>query len=166
MKTRTDSSASTMSHVATSSDSPLSQASLLGSEWSCPVALDQLFCLWVPPPTISTLGPGVANDALPSAFPHMQDIPHQFSESIFTEEFCEDRPEGGAAYPAWDEATEDTCQPTLKSPEPPSQTVTSLVESPRQPSAAPSLGLHCRICLKADCDDVTATMCGHVFCNK
>ncbi|OAX38468.1 hypothetical protein K503DRAFT_718149 [Rhizopogon vinicolor AM-OR11-026] len=26
--------------------------------------------------------------------------------------------------------------------------------------------LHCRICLQDPCDDLTATMCGHVFCNR
>ena len=27
-------------------------------------------------------------------------------------------------------------------------------------------GLHCRICPKDLCDDLTATMCGHLFCNR
>jgi len=26
--------------------------------------------------------------------------------------------------------------------------------------------LHCRVCLRDPCDDLTATMCGHVFCNR
>lgn len=26
--------------------------------------------------------------------------------------------------------------------------------------------LHCRVCLRDPCDDVTATMCGHIFCNR
>jgi hypothetical protein len=25
---------------------------------------------------------------------------------------------------------------------------------------------HCRVCLRDPCDDVTATMCGHIFCNR
>lgn len=27
-------------------------------------------------------------------------------------------------------------------------------------------GLHCRICPKDFCEDLTATMCGHLFCNR
>lgn len=112
MKTRTASSVGTMSYAGAGSDSPSSiQTSLLGSEWSCPVvALDPPFCFLVPPPTISTLVPGVANDALPSAFPNMQDIPHQFSQSIFTEEFYENRPNEDAVYHVWDGAKEATCK--------------------------------------------------------
>ncbi|OJA12943.1 hypothetical protein AZE42_10232, partial [Rhizopogon vesiculosus] len=39
----------------------------------------------------------------------------------------------------------------------------SLAGSP--PTNGPSR-LHCRICLQDPCDDLTATMCGHVFCNR
>lgn len=26
--------------------------------------------------------------------------------------------------------------------------------------------LHCRVCLADSCDDITASMCGHIFCNR
>ncbi|KAF9530012.1 hypothetical protein CPB83DRAFT_196651 [Crepidotus variabilis] len=30
----------------------------------------------------------------------------------------------------------------------------------------PSNPLHCRVCLADTCDDITASMCGHIFCNR
>lgn len=34
-------------------------------------------------------------------------------------------------------------------------------------STLPTLGpLHCRVCHAETCDDITATMCGHIFCNR
>ncbi|KAG2137405.1 uncharacterized protein EDB93DRAFT_765057 [Suillus bovinus] len=35
---------------------------------------------------------------------------------------------------------------------------------PAQPNGQSAL--YCRICLRDPCDDTTATMCGHVFCNR
>ncbi|KAG2751182.1 hypothetical protein P692DRAFT_20831395 [Suillus brevipes Sb2] len=34
------------------------------------------------------------------------------------------------------------------------------------PSANGQSPLYCRVCLRDPCDDVTATMCGHIFCNR
>lgn len=34
------------------------------------------------------------------------------------------------------------------------------------PSANAQSHLYCRVCLRDPCDDLTATMCGHVFCNR
>ena len=33
-------------------------------------------------------------------------------------------------------------------------------------AAVPSNPLHCRVCLADSCDDITASMCGHIFCNR
>lgn len=38
----------------------------------------------------------------------------------------------------------------------------SLADAPTNGSSR----LHCRICLRDPCEDLTATMCGHVFCNR
>ena len=37
--------------------------------------------------------------------------------------------------------------------------------APTAPAANPS-PLHCRACLADSCDDITASMCGHIFCNR
>ncbi|KIK41682.1 hypothetical protein CY34DRAFT_85020 [Suillus luteus UH-Slu-Lm8-n1] len=34
------------------------------------------------------------------------------------------------------------------------------------PSTNGQSPLYCRVCLRDPCDDVTATMCGHIFCNR
>lgn len=36
----------------------------------------------------------------------------------------------------------------------------------QEPVHSPSPGLHCRICPRESCEDLTATMCGHIFCNR
>jgi hypothetical protein len=36
----------------------------------------------------------------------------------------------------------------------------------RSPICKSPLPLHCRLCLREYCDDLTATMCGHIFCNR
>lgn len=38
-----------------------------------------------------------------------------------------------------------------------------LADSPSTNGQSP---LHCRVCLRDPCDDATATMCGHIFCNR
>lgn len=40
-----------------------------------------------------------------------------------------------------------------------------LTEASLSPSDGPSR-LYCRACLRDPCDDLTATMCGHLFCNR
>ncbi|KAF8156785.1 hypothetical protein B0H34DRAFT_750660 [Crassisporium funariophilum] len=48
--------------------------------------------------------------------------------------------------------------------------VETLAVSPTTPVAASPKPnphpLHCRVCLADSCDDITASMCGHVFCNR
>ncbi|PPQ73717.1 hypothetical protein CVT26_010848 [Gymnopilus dilepis] len=41
--------------------------------------------------------------------------------------------------------------------------VTTPPEPPREENKNP---LHCRVCLADTCDDITASMCGHIFCNR
>jgi len=45
----------------------------------------------------------------------------------------------------------------------PRTTESSVTSLPTTSSANP---LHCRACKADTCDDITATMCGHVFCNR
>ncbi len=48
------------------------------------------------------------------------------------------------------------------------QTV-AVTSPPLTPTKAPTSNLnplHCRICLADSCDDITASMCGHIFCNR
>jgi hypothetical protein len=45
----------------------------------------------------------------------------------------------------------------------PRTTESSVTSLPTTSSANP---LHCRACKTDTCDDITATMCGHVFCNR
>ncbi|KAF9057190.1 hypothetical protein BJ165DRAFT_1520570 [Panaeolus papilionaceus] len=73
--------------------------------------------------------------------------------------------------------------PTLQPLEPPQVTISPIsdtlsphplkieptsIASPKSPvprSANPN-PLHCRACLADSCDDITASMCGHIFCNR
>lgn len=42
----------------------------------------------------------------------------------------------------------------------------ALPEESVAPPPPPAHRMHCRICLSDTCDDLTATMCGHIFCYK
>jgi hypothetical protein len=49
------------------------------------------------------------------------------------------------------------------------QTTTVSTSPLLTPVAAPVVNsnpLHCRLCLADSCDDITASMCGHIFCNR
>ncbi|KIM42146.1 hypothetical protein M413DRAFT_128042 [Hebeloma cylindrosporum] len=53
-----------------------------------------------------------------------------------------------------------------------STSIETAVTSPVTPVVAPASEstkpnpLHCRVCLADSCDDITASMCGHIFCNR
>jgi len=53
-----------------------------------------------------------------------------------------------------------------------STSIETAVTSPVTPVVAPAFEsvkpnpLHCRVCLADSCDDITASMCGHIFCNR
>ncbi|KDR68423.1 hypothetical protein GALMADRAFT_272650 [Galerina marginata CBS 339.88] len=64
-------------------------------------------------------------------------------------------------------------QSFITSPQDPSDTTVTSIEtavtSPATPTvpSAPKLNpLHCRVCFADTCDDITASMCGHLFCNR
>jgi len=166
MKMRIMSPVDTTSQGVASSDSPSSPTSFIGSEWSYPTTLNRSSRLYVPPPAIRIFVPTVAEATLPSAFPNMQDVPRQFLESIFTEELCEDCADEGLTFSALDGPNQSNLESAEKQSNPPSWAVPFPVKSPCGRSEEPSPRMHCRICLKATCDDLTATMCGHIFCNK
>ncbi|KAI0945709.1 hypothetical protein AcW1_001867 [Taiwanofungus camphoratus] len=42
----------------------------------------------------------------------------------------------------------------------------SPIHPPRRPKSPKGISWHCRVCFKDPCDQPTATMCGHLFCNS
>jgi len=80
--------------------------------------------------------------------PQAQNIPFQYADSIFEEKPLED---ALAVDAIWESA--DDQKPLFFHPGVSNDTV-------------PRPSLHCRLCLKDCCDDLTATMCGHIFCNS
>lgn len=58
-----------------------------------------------------------------------------------------------------------TTLPPLQSKSIQTTTVTSPLLTPTVPMVN-SNPLHCRVCLTDSCDDITASMCGHIFCNR
>ena len=97
--------------------------------------------------------------------PSEERIPLQFSESIFEETLSEDETEGAGTSDDDDDDSMSTFFPAA-----PEFLIVGftgdLPPSRAKGRTTPSRGLHCRICPKDFCDDLTATMCGHLFCNR
>jgi len=135
---------------------PSSPNSLISSGWSYPDPPDASRAKEVLAhhPRHSPLGASHASEAPSVALssilastlsPQEQNIPFQFSDSIFEETLSDDGMEADAT---WDSDNGPT--PLLSS----------------APACNPIQLLHCRLCLRESCDDLTATMCGHIFCNS
>ena len=190
MRYRTASSTGSMAQFAAGSESSLSQMSPHGSDWSCPMTIQPSDGLgsWVRPPMITILVPRFAESALPSAalpsaFPNLHDLPHQFSESILEEEFIGNGHQDAGQSP-WDEYPSSHTVADIRGVGGKSNSLQvpsgSRLPEPRkrhgrlspEPTARPPImaepgpSMHCRLCFKSHCEDPTASMCGHVFCNR